>query len=597
MAFKKFLSRLFGQNPKEDSKELQPEPLEIREAESHETITETEEEPPERLAGSELLLPLEHPLTQLWNLYAKEREHQPLPSLVLTEVPDPEYPEPSKEQDLLLSAEAMKQELPRLERFVTNAVTKRLTKLNTPEDEPLPVLNAEAMVFMPGNRMTAWLLAFPPVGEGAELNTDILTSALTAAQVTYGIDEALLESLPQSPDRYFHLYLVARGQMPVHGKDGYVMDLVSRNPVKTLVEDDSGRVDYAALDLFQNAKKGDIICRIFPPTECRDGMTVLGQTLSARSGRKAIVPKGRNTELSEAEDALIASCEGHVEFNGRSFQIKPVLEISGNVDFSTGNIKSLGDVHIHGDVCSGFTVRAAGSITVDGVVEACTIEAGGDLIVRKGVQGNNRAIIRAHRNIFAKYLESSSVYTRENLQTECIINCDVCSDNIVKVRSGRGTILGGQIHAANEISANIVGARSECLTVVVLGGRPCEEFEREVLAKEIDDLAQEMEKVERQPESPAKLRQLSKLRVQLASDKLKLRQLNKELDRKDSPEEKSLENPYAEYDEKFSNGQLICDIVYPGTEITINKTSLRVTNETRRCRASLKGGIISLTMI
>ena len=62
--------------------------------------------------------------------------------------------------------------------------------------------------------------------------------------------------------------------------------------------------------------------------------------------------------------SLLASSSGHVEFSGRAFQVKPLLDIPANVDFSTGDINFLGDVCIHGDICSGFTVRAIGNITV-----------------------------------------------------------------------------------------------------------------------------------------------------------------------------------------------------------------------------------------
>ena len=84
------------------------------------------------------------------------------------------------------------------------------------------------------------------------------------------------------------------------------------------------------------------------------------------------------------------------------------------MDFSTGDINFLGDVCIHGDICSGFTVRAIGNITVGGVVEACTVEAGGDLVVSGGVQGDNQAVIRAQRNIFAKFIENSCVYVKDS---------------------------------------------------------------------------------------------------------------------------------------------------------------------------------------
>lgn len=527
-----------------------------------------------------LPLPEDHPVYSLWNLYQKsEGADRTAPSLSL--IPFPYAPgEPVTDADLveLMPPDEAAQDQIRWEEGIVGVAERRLAQVKaapsaTNTSPPtLPAIDAMVQVFLTTHQMTAWLFVFAPINGGAEVDLQMLKKSLETANVRYGRNETLLAELPKFPDRYFHPYVVALGKAPVHGKDGYVIDLFSRVPKRTLTEDASGRVDYASLDLFQNVKKGDTICRIVPPQPAQEGRTVLNVSVPARAGQTANVPKGRNTELSEDGTSLIASCEGHVAFSGRSFQVKPVLDIGGNVDFSTGNINSLGDIHIHGDVCSGFTVRTVGSITVDGVVEACTIEAGGDLVVRKGVQGNNRAVLRAHRNIFAKYLESSSVYVRENLETECIVNCNVYSDGAVTVRSGRGAIIGGSIHATREISAHIIGARSECQTRIALGGHPCEEFEQEGVVRETQEMEEALEKLEHQPDSPAKLRQMSKLRLQISANKLKLRQFKKEL-------------------ENFANdpatGRMVCGIVYPGTEIAIGEASLRVTHETQNCTASL----------
>ena len=94
---------------------------------------------------------------------------------------------------------------------------------------------------------------------------------------------------------------------------------------------------------------------------------MLDTEIPAKSGKSVPLPKGRNTEITEDGDTLIASMPGHVEFSGSTFQVKPVLDIDGDVDFSTGNIKFVGDVNIKGDVLSGFTVRSAGNIQVGGV--------------------------------------------------------------------------------------------------------------------------------------------------------------------------------------------------------------------------------------
>ncbi len=231
----------------------------------------------------------------------------------------------------------------------------------------------------------------------------------------------------------------------------------------------------------------------------------------------------------------MSTITGHVEFSGRTFQVKPVLDIPGNVDFSVGNINFLGDVCIHGDICSGFTVRAMGNITVQGVVEACTVEAGRDLVVARGVQGDNQAVIRAQRSVFAKYLENSCVYAKMDLESECIINCDVYCGGGVTVRSGHSKIIGGKIHAAHEVKAGVVGSRVGNRTDIVLGGQPCEEFDFDLLTKEVQELERTLERIDRQPDSPSKISRMAKLRMQLTLNKGKLEEIRKDREQRVEP--------------------------------------------------------------
>lgn len=279
----------------------------------------------------------------------------------------------------------------------------------------------------------------------------------------------------------------------------------------------------------------------------------------------------------------MATQTGHVEFSGRAFQVRPVLEIEGNVDYSTGHINFLGDVHVHGDVCSGFTVRAMGNITVDGVVEARAVEAGGDLIMVKGAQGDHRAVLRSSHSIFAKYLENCCVYAMEDLQADCIINCDVYCDGQVEVRSGRGAIIGGSIRCAREVNAGVLGSRSECHTDVVLGGLPCQEFDHEVLVREIEEMEEKLAAVELQPDSPHKVTSMAKLRMQLSLNRNKLERFDK-----DMAEQKDEER------EEQGVRRMTCGVVYPGASVTIGPAFYRFQQETRPARAWLSEGEIQL---
>lgn len=569
MAFENLLSRLFG-SKETDEPELEPAP-----SPAPEPLSEPKPPPVSRL----LTLPPDHGIHQLWSIRCKQAGWLPTPELRLEPL-----------EGGALSAGETKRELLRLQSAVNSTVSGRLLRLQAGQNTaqkaenppPLPNLDAQVTVFTSSSLLHAWLLVYPPSGNGAELTAAMLDQALKEADISYGLNKTLLDSLPEHPERYFHLFPVASGEPAVNGVDGKLVDLFPRTREYQIKPDENNRVDYTALDIVHNVEEGGIICKIFPPTPGKTGRTVQDKEIPARDGRPAAVPMGRHTQVTESGDALVASITGHVEFSGRSFQVKPLLEIPGNVDFSTGNVDFLGDVTIHGDIRSGFTVRAVGNIKVGGVVEACTVEAGGDLLVAGGVQGDNQAVIRAQRNIFAKYLENASAYAKDSIQTDCLINCNIYCDGEVQVRTGRMTIIGGSVRAAHVVSAGTIGSRVEGRTDIILGGQPCGEFDHDILIQEIQEMEREMEKLERQPDSPNKLSRISKTRMLLLVNRKKLEQIEKDR----ALLEADLDDPGVR--------RLECGTIYPGTVLSIGDVTYRFDNKTLQCTATLEDGEICL---
>lgn len=521
---------------------------------------------------TELELPPEHPLMRLWELWQEETGSPQVPRLSLT-LPDTETP--------VIPPENMGRELYQLEKQLEAAAAKRLERvLPGGWREPLHNEDAEVVVYVPRDQLSAWVIVYPPGGSGRALNQRMLSEALERERISFGVDRELLERLPDQRDCYFSLRMVARGRLPVHGKDGYVEELFPRTAERKYVVNEQNQVDYTALNLVQNVNKGDVICRITPPSEGTPGKTVRGEDIPARSGKTPEVPKGRNTALSEDGRALVALMSGHVQFTGRGFEIRTILDIFGDVDFSTGNLNHLGDIHIHGDVRSGFTVRAMGSVTVDGVIEDTSVEAGGDLIVRGGVQGNGRAVVRSHQNIYARYLESCDVYAKGDLNSDCVISCNIYCDGSLQVTTGHGSIVGGRIRAGGSIRAVSVGARSEIRTEITLGGHPCEDVEREEVLRELQDMERDWAKIERQPESPAKQKRLSDLRLKTTISRMKLEKFKKSLDHSGETGEAA---------ENLSS-QLTAETVFPGTILLIGSRNLAVKDEMRFCTAGLRNG-------
>ena len=536
-----------------------------------------------------LSLPVDHAIFQLWRACRDQGRYYSRPALSF-----------KTQEPQVFDPETSMKELTRLLTAVSSSAAARLKAMTPPpqpapasggtpaqgpqdpEPGPPPDLDAQATVFVSGDKLSAWLLIYPPSGQGEGATNGIIMNALGAAGVAFGIDEEAVDRISRMEEPYFRMHLAALGRAAVPGKNGSVIDLYSRQPFHDLPVDDLNRVDFVALRTTQNVDKDAVICRINPPTPGIAGRTVTDKELPTRDGIPAVAPMGRNTALNEDGSALVATRDGGLEFTGKAFQVNPLLEIEGNVDYSSGSVNFLGDVHVHGDVCSGFTVRAMGSVKIDGVVEGGTIEAGGDLVLSKGVQGNNQAVIRSHRDIYAKYLENCVVHAKENLHSECIISSDVYCDSGVYVQTGRGAIIGGRIWAGREVDANIVGSKTEVRTNVILGGLPCETYEKEQLTLEIEELERRLEETDRQPNSPHKLSRMSKMRMQISVDRLKL---NQHL--------KSLEDVHGEL-ERRPAGRLTFRVAHPGTLVEIGGAQLKLENETRHSIAMLIDGQVKL---
>lgn len=583
MSFKdRFSNLLFGEKP-----------------EKPEAVPEQEEAAPEEfpdLAGpsasslSLLELPEDHPIYRLHSLRRREAGYLPAPRVCLDE-------------SGILPPELVRRELDRLRPALAAVCGARLNEVQSSappkrggekkdseppqEAEAAPVeLDAQVFLYLAANQLYAWLLAFPPVGNGAELTREMVYDALAVQGVSYGLDTGMIDRIAVHNRRYFNLFLVARGKPAFDGKNGNIVDNYPRTIQRVLEVDEFDQVDYTSLNLIHNAAKGEEICHLIKPTEGEPGRSVLDQEIPAKSGLSVPLPKGKNTEISDDGLQLLASIAGSVEFTGQAFQVKPVLEVPGDVDFSTGNINFLGDINIQGNILSGFSVQAGGNIHVGGVVEAgSAVEAGGDLVVVKGILGGGSATVRVKGSIFSKYVENAIVCVRETLQTDCIIGSSVYCGGEVIVQSGRGKIMGGWVWAARRICANTVGSQSECKTTVVLGGRPCNYFEREMVHREVNGLEMEMERLECQPESPVRASLMSKTRLKLTAAEMKMRKLEERLQRLLAEEEGR---------EGQGNERLECGVAYPGTKIRFGDEAVRLHQIHRHCVATLVHGEILL---
>lgn len=481
----------------------------------------------------------------------------------------------SDEESEFINEELSKVNINNIKNYFELISNERISQIIEYNSSKKRDIDEEVFVYMSEDKMLAWIILFPAIGEGEDLTGSQLLQALINKGVTFGINYDELYKIPKYDQKCFKLYLIAQGRPPIDGKDGSIVELYTRDI--NLSQGDLSHVDYAKISLSNKIKEGGVICEIIPPTPAVDGITVTRDLLlpPPKNGQPAYVPKGRNTMLSEDGRYLIAKKSGYIGYSGKNFQVKPVLEIFNGVkEHDEKNINFLGDVHIHGDVVEGTTIRALGDIQVDGLVEGCTIEAGENIIVMGGIQGHNLGTIRAHKSIYAKYIENCEVYAQENIKADCIIDCNIYSNGTVSAETGTGAIIRGVVRSSKGVYAKVIGSKSEVETDIILGGLPCDEAEQKIIAKELNNINREIENISNMKKSVENELKLSKLKLDQYVAQMKI---------------DKFENDFLENANKLNNlSKIVCDKLYTGTNITIGDSTFKAKNTNTNCVIGLK---------
>jgi len=452
------------------------------------------------------------------------------------------------------------------------------------ESAPPAPLDVDEMgqVLVSGDGMAAWLFLLPPSGNGKYLTVEDGQALLRGAHVTSGVNQsALLAAFTNRP--YFYLCPISLGTPPTEGQDGWTEDHFLRNFVRKISDVDSGTVDYRAQSNVQAIAKNAVICDIHLPVEGTAGLRVDGVAIPPKPVKSAEVPAGSNTALSEDRTKLLATIDGFLEFRGGVFNVNNLLNITSDVDYSTGNIDFHGDVTIRGDVREQFSVKATGNITINGLVEAATVEAGGDVIISNGVSGNNQAVIRG-THVRAKHLESCTVYS-ESLESDYILtSCIFCSDSI-QATGSRGAIIGGQVVAANHIKASCIGSQSGRSTEITLGVQP--KIREDLLAiqkelvsirKKAAELAKRSAYLKKRLEAQDRPDARSSAEIQSAEEQLvQMAEHGKSLLTRQAELVNELN--------KLHNCRLECGTVYPGVKLTIGNASRNIETVINHCVA------------
>lgn len=338
-----------------------------------------------------------------------------------------------------------------------------------PLQPALPPVDAAIRAVTDENELTAYLRIDPPENGGAGPTFEKMRYALAAAGIAYNIDLEKLRELEAAPV-YGSFIPVAAGYAPQNGVNGTAAFFIrTEKPSMTPKIREDGTVDYFDLDIVENVKKGQVLCKITLPTEGAPGRSVKGRELLQAKGRPVASYVGSNTELTEDGTAIVSQIDGQVVFANYRISVNETFRVRENVDHSTGNLNVVGNVVVGGTVMPGFRVEATGSIQVGGVVESALLSAGGNIRLQGGIIGSE---VTCEGNVTGRFIERCGMFVKGDVQAEYIIDANIrCGKNIRAV--GRDSkIIGGNLIAGENIEARTIGSPAGVPTRLELGTDP-----------------------------------------------------------------------------------------------------------------------------
>lgn len=313
---------------------------------------------------------------------------------------------------------------------------------------------------------------------------------LAERRIAYGIQNDSIEKLITKFSLSLFPLIIAKGRKPVDGKDGSLQYHIELN---TEIDRSEGW-DFREVIRIPTVHKDEKLMTKISPTAGVDGKNVYGRTVRARPGRPVLMNPGKNVELRDDDDTFYATAVGQIQVLERFVHVHTVYELHESVSMKSGNIDFAGSVIIRGDVPTGFTVKASGDITIYGLVEAATVEAGGTVTVSEGLAGLKTGSIVAGENINISYINQGKVSAGDSVFVEnSILHSDCVAKNNIFCQ--RGNIIGGFLSAGESIEARDIGNRMNTTTELSFGVDMTEDQNIQRLADNRDELADNLQKL------------------------------------------------------------------------------------------------------
>lgn len=322
-----------------------------------------------------------------------------------------------------------------------------------------------------------------------------IRSELAAKEVTYGLLDDIIADVA-ARGLVDETVEVAHGDDPVPGDDAKLEFLFETNPDHAPKTDKEGLIDYHEVNFVQGVTENQTLVRKTLPTEGSPGKGVNGESVSAAPGKDVRLPKGPNTDESDDGLELIATANGAAILLDGNVTVRDVVTISGDVDFSTGNIHSPGAVKITCDVKAGFKVTAEGDIEISGSVEDAEVTSDSNVFINGSFSGRGDGLVRAAGCVTVQRVRNQRIIAgKDIILGGNALNANLEAGERIIMNSASGSLIGGEATAEKEIRVPVLGSEVWTETILRVGSSIQLKEELKRIAEEVERLQEDQKRV------------------------------------------------------------------------------------------------------
>ncbi|MDP8245029.1 MAG: FapA family protein [Candidatus Hinthialibacter antarcticus] len=392
---------------------------------------------------------------------------------------------------------------------------------------------------------------------------------------------------------------VAKGRQAKNGEDGYIDWQIDLSVLEGAeLAEKGGRVDHKERHHVIEVVEDLLLARLVDPTDGDAGETITGKELAPTPGKPAKLPSGKNVRVSDDGKEMCAAIKGVVCKDGEKYSVSPVYTVQGDVSYETGNVRFEETVMVSGGVLPDFKIEAGQDIHVTGLVESSFLTAEGSIYCTAGIQGGEKAVLKAKGDVTAKFVNATTIEAGGDITIDgAVTQSHLKAGGKITLSGDKGVVLGGELEAVKEINVHTAGSELGVKTRFLVGG-PVGEFitQKQDEEKKVAGLKENLKRIQLALVQLNKLRDAGKINEQQNALRMKITRAGLQLQGqiKKKTEEIEVIEKAVEKAKHDIVGVIAREKAWPGVFVNILGHQFTVKNETSKPHFALKGAVVEV---